>query len=82
MEGCVQHGTEGEEVSSNSDWKLALMSYCRQETNSTRLATLREYRASIERELQEICNDVLRVLDSHLLPYTSNQESHVFYHKM
>ena len=50
--------------------------------DSTRLATLKEYRESIEKELQEICSDVLTVLDSHLLPHTTTQESHVFYHKM
>ena len=53
-----------------------------QGVDNKRLATIREYRESIERELQDICNDVLTVLESHLLPHASSQESHVFYCKM
>lgn len=50
--------------------------------DNRRLAVVHEYREHIERELQEICGDVLGVLESHLLPHASSQESHVFYLKM
>ena len=54
----------------------------RQGEEGGRLAIVREYRGLIERELQDICGDVLAVLESHLLPHASSHESHVFYCKM
>lgn len=54
----------------------------RQGVDSKRLAVVQEYREHIEKELQEICGDVLTVLESHLLPHASSHESHVFYCKM
>lgn len=40
------------------------------------------YREKIETELQEICNDVLNLLDKHLIKKASSPESKVFYLKM
>ncbi len=36
----------------------------------------------IEKELQKISDDILTVLDKHLIPSSSNSESKVFYYKM
>ena len=36
----------------------------------------------IEKELKEICNDILNVLDQHLIASSTTGESRVFYHKM
>lgn len=41
-----------------------------------------EYRSKIETELAQICDDILNVLDSHLIPSASTGESKVFYYKM
>lgn len=41
-----------------------------------------EYRTKIEKELKEICGQVLDLLDKHLIPKASNAESRVFYLKM
>lgn len=41
-----------------------------------------EYREKIEQELQKICNEVLTLLDTHLVPSASQPESKVFYLKM
>ncbi|XP_046343345.1 14-3-3 protein epsilon-like [Haliotis cracherodii] len=41
-----------------------------------------EYRTGIEKELKEICNEVLDVLDGFLIPSASTGESRVFYYKM
>ena len=38
--------------------------------------------AQVEKELNEICHDVLTVLDKHLIPAASTGESKVFYYKM
>jgi hypothetical protein len=36
----------------------------------------------IEAELAQICEDILDVLDKHLIPSAASGESKVFYHKM
>ena len=54
----------------------------RQGMGGKRLAAVIQYREGIEKELQDICGDVLSVLESHLLPHASSHESHVFYCKM
>ncbi|XP_071054863.1 14-3-3 protein zeta-like [Onthophagus taurus] len=42
----------------------------------------KEYREKVEKELREICYDVLGLLDKYLIPKASNAESKVFYLKM
>merc|ERR1712070_1043886 len=42
----------------------------------------KEYRQKIEAELAKICNDILQVLDDHLIKSAESGESKVFYHKM
>merc|ERR1712107_693541 len=41
-----------------------------------------EYCGKVETELQNICDTILGLLDSNLIPKASNGESKVFYHKM
>jgi len=41
-----------------------------------------EYRKQIEKELDDICHDVLKVIDEHLVPSAQTGESKVFYYKM
>lgn len=36
----------------------------------------------VENELKSICNDILDVLDKHLIPAATTGESKVFYYKM
>jgi len=43
---------------------------------------IRAYRNNIEKELQNICEDILAVLDNHLIPHAESGESKVFYYKM
>jgi len=44
--------------------------------------TIRSYRQKIETELENVCQDVLNVLDDSLIPKAETGESKVFYHKM
>ncbi|KAH6689113.1 14-3-3 family protein [Plectosphaerella plurivora] len=46
------------------------------------VSTIREYRTKIELELEQVCQDVLDVLDESLIPNAQTGESKVFYHKM
>lgn len=42
----------------------------------------KQYRCQIEKELRDICNDVLDIIDKHLIPAATAGESKVFYYKM
>ncbi|KAJ5408345.1 14-3-3 protein [Penicillium cosmopolitanum] len=43
---------------------------------------IKEYRDKIEKELEDVCQDVLNVLDDSLIPKAETGESKVFYYKM
>ncbi|KAG9297596.1 hypothetical protein G9A89_007671 [Geosiphon pyriformis] len=50
--------------------------------NEVQVGFIKEYRTKIEAELAKICEDILEVLDKHLIPSAATGESKVFYHKM
>ncbi|RKP27769.1 14-3-3 domain-containing protein [Syncephalis pseudoplumigaleata] len=50
--------------------------------NTDHVEKIKKYRTKIEEELQGICNDILKVLDDHLIKNAESGESKVFYHKM
>jgi len=51
----------------------------RNEANGASIAT---YRAKVEKELDEICKEILAILDEHLIVDHASDESKVFYYKM
>jgi 14-3-3 protein epsilon len=50
--------------------------------NEAQVTMIKGYREKIESELAKICEDILEVLDKHLIPSAASGESKVFYHKM
>jgi len=50
--------------------------------NEKHVQLITSYREKIEKELSEICNDVINILKTHLIPKAGTPESQVFYHKM
>lgn len=50
--------------------------------NEAQVKMIKGYREKIESELAKICEDILDVLDKHLIPSAASGESKVFYHKM
>jgi 14-3-3 protein epsilon len=50
--------------------------------NEAQVAMIKGYREKIEGELAKICEDILDVLEAHLIPSAASGESKVFYHKM
>ena len=50
--------------------------------NDDHVAIIKEYRGKIEAELSKICQGILKLLDSHLIPTATIAESKVFYLKM
>jgi len=47
-----------------------------------KLPQMKDYRSKVELELKGICEDILMVLDKHLIPSSTSGESKVFYYKM
>lgn len=50
--------------------------------NEANAKRIKEYRHKVELELTGICNDIMTVIDEHLIPSASAGESTVFYYKM
>lgn len=50
--------------------------------NEQNVKRIKEYRHKVEKELAKICNDILTIIDEHLIPSSSTGESTVFYYKM
>ncbi|GAV29957.1 hypothetical protein PICMEDRAFT_72980 [Pichia membranifaciens NRRL Y-2026] len=53
-----------------------------QKGNESQVKLIRDYRSKIELELTNICDDILNVLNEHLIPTAQSGESKVFYYKM
>ncbi|XP_035015808.1 14-3-3 protein beta/alpha-1 [Hippoglossus stenolepis] len=65
-----------------SSWRVISSIEQKTEGNDKKQQMAREYREKIETELQEICHDVLGLLDNFLIANASSAESKVFYLKM
>lgn len=50
--------------------------------NEQNAKRIKEYRQKVETELTNICNDIMTVIDEHLIPSSTAGESTVFYYKM
>ncbi|XP_072956642.1 14-3-3-like protein GF14 iota isoform X1 [Typha angustifolia] len=50
--------------------------------NEQNVKLIKGYRQKVEEELTKICNDILSIIDQHLIPSSSSGESTVFYYKM
>jgi 14-3-3 protein beta/theta/zeta len=65
-----------------SSWRVISSIEQKTEGNERKQSMAKEYREKVEKELDEICQDVLNLLEKHLVPKASNAESKVFYLKM
>jgi len=50
--------------------------------NATHVTRIKEYRSKVEKEVSDICMDILSLLDEHLIKSATSGESKVFYFKM
>ncbi|XP_034029749.1 14-3-3 protein beta/alpha-like [Thalassophryne amazonica] len=64
-----------------SSWRV-LSSIEQKSTDEKKKKRVEEYRQSVEGELNSICDEVLALLDDHLIVNADNPESIVFYYKM
>uniref|UniRef100_A0A8C5ADX7 Tyrosine 3-monooxygenase/tryptophan 5-monooxygenase activation protein, beta polypeptide a n=1 Tax=Gadus morhua TaxID=8049 RepID=A0A8C5ADX7_GADMO len=65
-----------------SSWRVISSIEQKTEGNEKKQQMAREYREKIEAELEEICKDVLNLLDKFLIANATQAESKVFYLKM
>jgi len=65
-----------------SSWRVISSIEQKTEGNEKKQVMAREYKEKVEKELKDICKDVLGLLDKHLIAKASNAESKVFYLKM
>lgn len=67
-----------------ASWRIITSNEQKEESegNTSQVALIKKSRQKIEVELTKICEDILEVLDKHLLPSAKSAESKVFYYKM
>ncbi|KAI5711833.1 hypothetical protein M8J75_003443 [Diaphorina citri] len=65
-----------------SSWRVISSIEQKTEGSERKQQMAREYREKVEKELRDICYDVLNLLDNFLIVKASNPESRVFYLKM
>lgn len=67
-----------------ASWRIVTSIEQKEESkgNESQVGLIKEYRQKIEAELAKICEDILDVLNKHLIPSAASGESKVFYHKM
>merc|ERR1712214_82551 len=68
--------------SRRSSWRVISSIEQKCEPGEKKSLYAKEYREKVEKELQDICEIVLSLLDKHLIPKSSSGESKVFYLKM
>lgn len=66
-----------------SSWRmLSMIESKEKDKESTKAALAQKFRKKIEEELEDVCNQVLDLLNTYLIPNATSDESKVFYHKM
>ena len=66
-----------------SSWRmLSMIESKEKDKESTKAALAQKFRKSIEEELDKVCNEVLNLLETFLIPNAASDESKVFYQKM
>ena len=50
--------------------------------NANNVEKVRYYRSQIEEELTKVCQDILVLLEKHIIPHTNSEEAKVFFYKM
>jgi 14-3-3 protein epsilon len=66
--------------SRRASWRV--VTSIEQKGDSDKMQIIKDYKAKIEAELVEICNDILSIIDESLIPNSTSEEAKVFYFKM
>ena len=66
--------------SRRASWRV--VTSIEQKGEPDKMTIIKDYKAKIETELVEICNDILGIIDESLIPNSTSEEAKVFYYKM
>ena len=66
--------------SRRASWRV--VTSIEQKGDSDKMEIIKDYKAKIEAELVEICNDILGIIEESLIPNSTSEEAKVFYYKM
>eukprot|EP00613_Pedinella_sp_CCMP2098_P031708 CAMPEP_0171726884 /NCGR_PEP_ID=MMETSP0991-20121206/25958_1 /TAXON_ID=483369 /ORGANISM="non described non described, Strain CCMP2098" /LENGTH=248 /DNA_ID=CAMNT_0012320505 /DNA_START=80 /DNA_END=826 /DNA_ORIENTATION=- len=66
--------------SRRASWRV--LSSIEQQGHEDKVALIKTYRKSIEKEIEDICAEMLKSIEEKLLPASTSEEGKVFYHKM
>mmetsp|Transcript_72142 Transcript_72142/g.202454 ORF Transcript_72142/g.202454 Transcript_72142/m.202454 type:complete len:242 (+) Transcript_72142:114-839(+) len=66
--------------SRRASWRV--VTSIEQKGDSEKMSIIKDYKAKIEAELVDICNDILSIIDDSLIPNSTSEEAKVFYYKM
>lgn len=66
--------------SRRASWRV--VTSIEQKGDEEKMAIIRDYKAKIEQELVNICNDILGIIEESLIPNSTSEEAKVFYYKM
>mmetsp|Transcript_6520 Transcript_6520/g.8566 ORF Transcript_6520/g.8566 Transcript_6520/m.8566 type:complete len:250 (+) Transcript_6520:324-1073(+) len=66
--------------SRRASWRV--VTSIEQKGDADKMEIIRDYKAKIEAELVEICNDILGIIEECLIPNSTSEEAKVFYYKM
>jgi len=66
--------------SRRASWRV--VTSIEQKGDADKLTVIKDYKAKIETELVEICNDILSIIEDCLIPNSTMEEAKVFYYKM
>lgn len=67
-----------------ASWRIISSVEQKEETkgNESKLGMIQQYRVQVEKELKKICDDILMLLEKHLIANSTSGESKVFFYKM
>ncbi len=66
--------------SRRASWRV--ISSIEQKGDADKLSAIGQYKRKIERELEDICSDILDIIKNELIPNSESEEGKVFYYKM
>jgi len=66
--------------SRRASWRV--VTSIEQKGDGDKMEIIKDYKAKIENELIEICNDILGIIEESLIPNSTSEEAKVFYYKM
>jgi 14-3-3 protein epsilon len=65
-----------------NSWRTLSSLEHRTKSDNTKISLMGTFRQKLEGELSTICNDILGILETNIVPSATSAEARVFYHKM